>query len=149
MYVSASRQIWRQYKHLDMQFRGFETFTNLAIQGLYSSGKTPYRQMLSLQAAKFDDMMVASLWKFTRISAALLPRCLSNFIAIGKVWTQISCLRGMGTIQPRQTISGIPSNIVYLRFRDWWIIVSITGWGNDVSPSIKAPKITWTNADLL
>ena len=55
--------------------------------GLYSlSGKTSYRQTSwSLEAARLDVIMVPPLWNLTDISAALLPRCLSNFRAIGKV----------------------------------------------------------------
>ena len=37
--------------------------------------------------------MIVSLWNLTGISAALLPRCLSNFRAIGKVEISISRLR--------------------------------------------------------
>ena len=53
---------------------------------LYSpSGKTSYRQIRSLEAARLDIIMIISLWNLTGISAAPLPRCLSNFKAIGKV----------------------------------------------------------------
>ena len=37
--------------------------------------------------------MVVSLWNLTGTSAAVLPRYLPNFRAIGKVWTRISRLR--------------------------------------------------------
>ena len=55
--------------------------------GLYSlSGKTSYRQISwSLEAARLDVAMVVSLWNLTGTSAALLPRYLPNFRAIGKV----------------------------------------------------------------
>ena len=64
-------------------------------QGLYSlSGKTSYRKISwSLGAARFGVIMIVSLWNLTGISAALLPRCLSNLRAIGKVQTRISRLR--------------------------------------------------------
>ena len=64
-------------------------------QGLYSlSGKTSYRQISwSLEAARLSVIMIVSHWNLTGISAALLPRCLSNFRAIQKVWTRISWLR--------------------------------------------------------
>ena len=64
-------------------------------QGLYSlSGKTSYRQISwSLEAARLDVAMVVSLWNLTGTSAALLPRYLPNFRAIGKVQTRISRLR--------------------------------------------------------
>ena len=61
--------------------------TNAFLQGLYSlSGKTSYRQISrSLEVARLDVTIIVSLWNLTGISAALLPRCLSNFRAIGKV----------------------------------------------------------------
>ena len=61
--------------------------TFMITQGLYSpSGKTSYRQILwSLEAARLDVAMVASLWNLTGTSAAALPRYLPNFRAIGKV----------------------------------------------------------------
>ena len=37
----------------------------------------------SLEAARWDIIMIVSLWNLTGISAALLPKCLSNFRAIG------------------------------------------------------------------
>ena len=59
------------------------------LQGLYSlSGKTPYRQISwSLEAARLCVIIIVSLWNLTGISAALLPKCLSNFRVIGKVYT--------------------------------------------------------------
>ena len=58
-----------------------------ATQGLYSlSGKTSYRQISrSLEVARLGVTIIVSLWNLTGIAAALLPRCLSNFRAIGKV----------------------------------------------------------------
>ena len=55
---------------------------------------TSYRKILwSLEAAWLDVIMFISLWNLIGISAALLSRCLSNFRAIGKVYTRISRLR--------------------------------------------------------
>ena len=56
-------------------------------QGLYSlSRKTSYRQISwSLKVARFFVIMIVSFWNLTSTSAALLPRCLSNFRAIVKV----------------------------------------------------------------
>ena len=52
------------------------------------SGMTYYRQISwSLEAARFDIVMIVSLWNFTDISAALY------FRAIGKVLIQIPRLR--------------------------------------------------------
>ena len=58
-----------------------------ATLGLYSlSGKTSYRQISwSLEAARLGVIIIAPLWNLTGTSAALLPRGLSNFRAIGKV----------------------------------------------------------------
>ena len=49
----------------------------------------------SLEAARLVHvvLIIASLWNFTCASAALLPRCLSNFRAIGQFYTPISRLR--------------------------------------------------------
>ena len=57
------------------------------ILGLYSlSSNTSNHQIsLSLNDARLDVIMIILLWNLTSISAALLPRCLSNFKAIGKV----------------------------------------------------------------
>ena len=63
--------------------------------GLYSlSGKTSYRKISwCFEAARLGVIMIVSLWNLTGISTALLPRCLLNFRAIGKVQTRISRLR--------------------------------------------------------
>ena len=55
-------------------------------KGLYSlSGKTSYRQIsLCLDGARLDVIIIISLWHLTCISAAVLPRCLSNFRVIRK-----------------------------------------------------------------
>ena len=50
--------------------------TALSRQGLYS------RLTASLQAARLDVITIVSLCNLTGISAALLPRCLSNFRAV-------------------------------------------------------------------
>ena len=54
---------------------------------LYSpSVTTSYRQISwSLVTAGLDIALIVSLWNFTGISAALLPRCLSNCRGIEKV----------------------------------------------------------------
>ena len=55
--------------------------------GLYSlSSKMTHLQILwSLEAARLDNVMIVSFRNLTGISAAALPRCLSNIRAIGKV----------------------------------------------------------------
>ena len=59
----------------------FDGFTDISQQGLYSlSGKTSYCQISrSLEAARLGVMIIVLL------SAALLPRCLSNFRVLEKV----------------------------------------------------------------
>ena len=58
------------------------------------SDKTSYRKILwSLEAARLVVQIIASFWNLTGTSTALLPRCLSNFRAIGQFWIQISRLR--------------------------------------------------------
>ena len=53
------------------------------------SGRTSHHRISwSLEAARSNVIMITSLWNLTVISAALLPRCLLNFRAIGKVKTQ-------------------------------------------------------------
>ena len=65
---------------------------NEVIMGLYSlSGKTP--NLVKSRIRKIDVMMTVSLWNLAGISAALLPRCLSNFRRIGKVSIRISRLQ--------------------------------------------------------
>ena len=58
------------------------------------SGKTSYRpNPWRLEAARLDVLVIISLWNWTGISAALLPRCLSNFRAIEKIFSRISWIR--------------------------------------------------------
>ena len=82
-------------KNCDGQRNTHVAIAKIATRGLYSlSGKTSYRQISwSLEAARLDAIMIVSLWNLTGISAALPPRCLSNFRAIGKVYSRISRLR--------------------------------------------------------
>ena len=55
--------------------------------GLYSLSGTAYYWQISgtFGAARSDAIMVILLWHLPGISEAALPRCLSNFKAIGKV----------------------------------------------------------------
>ena len=64
-------------------------------QGLYSlSGKTSYRKISwSLEAARLWSKLFQSLWNLSGTSAALLPRCLSNFRAMRPLQHPISRLR--------------------------------------------------------
>ena len=59
------------------------------------SDKTSYREISqSLEGARSDVQTFVSLWNLTGTSATVLPRCLSNFRAIGQFHIQISRLRG-------------------------------------------------------
>ena len=70
--------------------------------GLYSlSGKTSYRKISwSLEAARFGFKLFQSLWNLAGTSAALLPRCLSNFRAIRPLQHPISRLRDFTRFGP-------------------------------------------------
>ena len=58
------------------------------------TNRTSYRKFSwRLEATRLDVLMIVSLRDLTGISAALLPRCLSNFRGIGKVEIWISRLR--------------------------------------------------------
>ena len=62
-----------------------------SLHGLYSlSGWTSCRKISrSLEAGRFRSRLFQSLWNLTGISAALLPRCLSNFKTIWSLWHPI------------------------------------------------------------
>ena len=97
-------------------------------QGLYSlSGKTSYRQISwSLEAARLDVSIVVSLWNLTGTSAAVLPRYLPNFRAIGKIQTRISRLRDF------TRSCGKTSYRFMNRGPEWW---------DDLPPAVpKTPK---------
>ena len=83
--ASMSRIFWGNKLHLTLSSH----------LGLYSlSGKTSYRKISwSLEAARFGFKLFQSLWNFAGTSAALLPRCLSNFRAIRPLQHPILRLR--------------------------------------------------------
>ena len=58
----------------------------IPLQGFCSlSGWASYRKISwRLEAARLGIIIIVSLWNLTGISAVLLPRCLSNFKAIGQ-----------------------------------------------------------------
>ena len=68
----------------------FWWWTSDSTLGLYSLSRQISR---SLEAARLDVIMTVSLWKFTGISAAMLPKCLSNFKAIEKISNRIPRFR--------------------------------------------------------
>ena len=97
-------------------------------QGICSlCAKTSYRQIsCSFGAARSDVIMIVTLWNLTGISTALLPRYLSKFRAIGKVYTRSSRLRGFTTscgktfycISTKRKVSG-KLKINFLKF---WLV---------------------------
>ena len=64
----------------------WQCFINTTLDLCSLSVKTSYHQISrSLEATRLDDIMIVSLWNLRGTSAALLPTCLSNSIAIAKV----------------------------------------------------------------
>ena len=113
-YLALSGELWNVfYQYFNRNWPCYKRFL------LYSlSGKTSYHQTSwCLEAARLDVIMIVSLCNLTGISAALLPRCLSNFWAIGKVETWISWLRGF-TRSCRKTsvclVNRGPESLFYL-----------------------------------
>ena len=78
--------VWDVYRAMPHMLAKLIIFGCIQL-GLYSlSGKTTYCQISrSLEAAWLGVIMIVSLWNLTGISAAMLPRCLSSFRAIGKI----------------------------------------------------------------
>ena len=103
------------------------------VHGLYpQSGKTYCRQISwSVEAARLDVIMIISLWNLTGFSAALLPRCLSDFRAIGKVKTRISRLRDLtrsyGKTSVRLVKRGPVFDKTYCLF-----VISVEAWRRQV-----------------
>ena len=79
------RLLWQSYGKLEAD----------TLQSLYAlSGKTSYRKISwSLEAARFGFKLLQWLCNLAGTSAALLPRCLSNFRAIRPLQHPISRLR--------------------------------------------------------
>ena len=94
MFRETLYDIWRPKTNAALLLQWVDACHNL-ILGLYSlSGKTSYRKISrSLEAARFGFKLFQSLWSLAGTSAALLPRCLSNFRAIRPLQHPISRLR--------------------------------------------------------
>ena len=90
--VSHNQEMWVPGCSWSWSRISYNSNNNL---GLYSlSGKTSYRKISwSLEAARFGFKLFQSLWNLAGTSAALLPRCLSNFRAIRPLQHPISRLR--------------------------------------------------------
>ena len=80
-FETPSRPLWRHCNDDPIFIDESSPRLRLKLQGLYSlSGQTSYRKISwSLEAAWLDIITITSLWHFTGISAAALPRCLSKF----------------------------------------------------------------------
>ena len=94
------------------------------IQGLYSlSGKTSYRKISwSLEAARFGFKLLQWLWNLAGTSAALLPKCLSNFRAIRPLQHPISRLRDFtlfGGKTSYRLVNRGPAGLVLRKLIDW------------------------------
>ena len=122
-------------------------------QGLYSlSGKTSYRQISwSFVTAILNVIMFISLCNLTDISAAVLPRCLSNCRAIGKVCTRISRLRSKARSYSKTSIPlvkrGPGNSIFHSRQRRnikalyyWSFVIGIHRW---IVDSTHRGPVTW------
>ena len=87
--VICSWEIHFEWMHIRQEYCSLKDKINhdAKHQDLYSlSCKTSYRQISwSLEAMRLGVIMIVSLWNLTGISAALLPRWLSKFRAIGEV----------------------------------------------------------------
>ena len=84
------------YLHNEISYTGKMTSSYwIRALGLYSlNGRTPYHKISrSLEAARFGFKLFQSLWNLAGISAAALPRCLSNYRAIRPLQHPISRLR--------------------------------------------------------
>ena len=86
-----------RYWSYDPRIQWYKISTQLFrdILGLYSlSRETSYHKISwSLEVARFGFKLFQSLWNLAGTSAALLPRCLSNFRAIRPLQYPISRLR--------------------------------------------------------
>ena len=85
-----------------LSYRYLPSFPQIQISNynvvLYSlSGKSSYCCQISwsLEAARLDVLVFVLLWYLTDTPATLLPKCLSNFRANGKVQIRISRLRDL------------------------------------------------------
>ena len=97
--------------------------------GLYSlSGWPSYRKVSwSPEAARFGFRLFQSLWNFTGISAAVLPRCLYNFRVIQPLH-QISRLQDFTRFDGKTSyhlVNRGPGSCVYTRLA----LEGLTHWG--------------------
>ena len=90
-----------------------------------------YHQILwILEAVGVDIILIISVWNLTGISAALLPRCLSTFRAIGKVLTQISQIQDFMRSCGKMSISLVNRDPGLLRSIDAVIALHLYQWCN-------------------
>ena len=129
--------------------------TRVAILGLYSQrGKTSYRKISwSLEAVRFGFKLFQSLWNLAGTSAALLPRCLSNFIAIRPLQHPISRLRDFmrfgGKTSYRLVYRGPEIHVIFsqrrpdLRSSNWHRCNWVRGKITMISSQASTPTYGW------
>ena len=87
-YIKTAHYWFRQWLVVE---QGISQYQNHELCSL--SSKTSYRQISwSLEAARLGVILIVLLRNFTGISAALLPKCLSNIRAIRKSKPESHCL---------------------------------------------------------
>ena len=133
------------------------TYNDTQHQGLYSlSGKTSYRKISwSLEAARFGISLFQSLWNLAGTSAALLPRCLSNFRAIRPLQHPISRLRDFtrfgGKTSYRLVNRGpeqrTPKKVLWTVLGCSWPMHTLT-WYLDPYDDIEIPELNYWNMHL-
>ena len=75
-------------------------------------GKSYHRSSGSLEDARFDVLVIVSIWNLTWISTPLLLRCLWNVGAIRKVSTQIARLRTLRNLTFHRLVNRDPGSII-------------------------------------
>ena len=91
-YHDVAEMFWPQ--HIRLRYVTSQGSLSMTLVLYSPSGKTSCRKISwSLEAARFGFKLFQSLWKLAGASAALLPRCLSNFRAIRPLQHPVSRLR--------------------------------------------------------
>ena len=95
---------FRQWQH-SLHLKAAISFANntlvvLHIQGCRSNIPSYRNISQRLEYARLNVEMLMLLWNLTAGSAAVLPRRLSNFKAIAKLWAPISRIRSLARFYP-------------------------------------------------
>ena len=107
------------------------------------SDKTSYRKISwNLEAARLVVKIIASLWNMTGASAAVLPRCLSNFRAIAQFQIQISRLRDFRRSYDKTSyrISLKPGPELYITDPGAWKLLD--GWDLPHTPPVMLNRLS-------